>query len=529
LAAKQEFFARKASGFVRQISAKDALMFNILFMGPNWTFIYIVFDAALYPGANVPLAQLIVAPLIFIVALTYTMLAVTMPRAGADFVWISRSIHPFVGFIESWILVVFVASYFGVQGSAFIGPAIGSLYGGWALITNNPGLTSMIATLTTPLNLVIFTVICIVITQIQVAAGTKNYFRLQWVWFSFVCLGILLYAGSMLLTGHDGFVARFNQLSGMNYDNIITAAQSAGYNTGFTTFGMLFGTVYAFLIYWGFSWSSFFAGEMKEAYRSQIIAIVGGVIIFAFATWGQYQIAYMVVGQPFMHAASYLAVSGNPAWTAPTGPWLSYLVAFATNNPYVAAIVASSILIGVLGTLASYSFMITRVLFAWSFDRLLPTAFSNLDRRFHSPRNALGLAFVLAMVFVYLGNYTTLLNYLVYGTLGLWATSTIVGIAAAVFPYRRKDIFEKAPGIAKKMIGKVPLMALLGAITAVVSAFGAITSALPQFIGAPVNPFYLAAAGATVVIGIIYFVLVYIYNQRRGLDMTIAFREIPPL
>jgi amino acid transporter len=171
----------------------------------------------------------------------------------------------------------------------------------------------------------------------------------------------------------------------------------------------------------------------------------------------------------------------------------------------------------------------TRVLFAWSFDRLLPTAFSNLDRQFHSPRNALGLAFVLAMVFVYLGNYTTLLNYLVYGTLGLWATSTIVGIAAAVFPYRRKDIFEKAPGIAKKMIGKVPLMALLGAITAVVSAFGAIASALPQFIGAPVNPFYVAAAGATVFIGIIYFVLVYTYNQRRGLDMTIAFREIPPL
>jgi APA family basic amino acid/polyamine antiporter len=529
LAATQEFFARKASGLVRQISAKDALMFNILFMGPNWTFIYIVYDAALYPGANVPLAQLLVAPLVFIVALTYTMLAVSMPRAGADFVWISRSIHPFVGFVESWILVVFVASYFGVQGGAFIGPAIGSLYGGWALITNNPGLTSVIATLTTPLNLVLFTVICIVITQIQVAAGTKNYFRLQWIWFSFVCLGILLYAGSMLLTGHDGFVANFNQLSGMNYANIIAAAQTSGYDTGFTTFGMLFGTVYAFLIYWGFSWSSFFAGEMKEAYRSQIIAIVGGVIIFAFVTWAQYQIAYLIAGQPFMHAASYLAISGNPAWTAPTGPWLCYLVAFATKSPYVAAIVAFSILVGVLGTLASYSFMITRVLFAWSFDRLLPTAFSNLDRRFHAPRNALGLAFVLAMVFVYLGNYTTLLNYLVYGTLGLWATSAIVGVAAAVFPYRRKDIFEKAPGLAKKMIGSVPLMAILGAVTAVVSTFGAITSALPQFTGAPVNPFYVAAAGFTVIVGVVYFVLVYWYNSRRGLDMSIAFREIPPL
>jgi len=504
-------------------------MFNILLMGPNWTFIYIVFDAALYPGANVPLAQLIVAPIIFIVALTYTMLAVTMPRAGADFVWISRSIHPFVGFVESWILVVFVASYFGVQGSAFIGPAIGSLYGGWALITNNPGLIGMIAALTTPLNLVIFTVICIVITMLQVAAGTKNYFRLQWVWFAFVCLGIVLYAGSMLFTGHDGFVARFNQLSGMNYDQIITAAQSAGYNTGFTTFGMLFGTVYAFLIYWGFAWSAFFAGEMKEAYRSQIIAIVGAVIIFALVTWAQYQIAYMVVGQPFMHAASYLWAAGNAAWTAPTGPWLCYLVAFATDNPWVAGLVAFSILIGVLGTLASYSLMISRVVFAWSFDRLVPTAFSNLDRRFHAPRNALGLIFVLAMLFVYLGNYTTLLNYLVYGTLGLWVTSALVGVAAAVFPYRRKDIFEKAPALAKRMIGRVPLMAVLGVVTAIGSIFGGITSALPQFTGAPVNSYYVAAACATVIVGVVYFIFVYWYNKRRGLDMTVAFREIPPL
>ena len=529
MAASAQFFARKASGLVRQISAKDALMFNILLMGPNWTFIYIVFDAALYPGVNVPLTQLIVAPLIFIVATTYTLLAVSMPRAGGDYVWISRSVHPFVGFMESWVLVIFICSYFGVQGFAFIGPTIGSLLGGWGTITGNPAMFSMIGPLITPLNLAIFTVICVVITMLQVASGTKYYFRLQWVWFSFVCVGIVLYVIAMLMTGHDGFVARFNQISGMNYDQVITAAQSAGYETGFTTYGTMIGTVYAFLIYWGFAWSGFFAGEMKEAYRSQIIAIMGAVVVFAFVTWAQYQIAYVVAGQPFMHAASYLAVTGNPAWTGPTAPWLMYLVAFATNNPWVAAIVSLSILIGVLGTLSSYSFMLTRVLFAWSFDRILPTAFSDLDKRFHAPRNALALVFVAAVAYIYLGNYTTLLNFLVYGTMGLWITSTLVGVAAIALPFRRKDIFEKAPSLARTKVGGVPLLVILGVITTLGSASGAIVSALPQFTGAPVNPYYVFVALFVVALGVVYYAIVYSYNKRRGLDMNVAFREIPPL
>jgi amino acid transporter len=488
-------------------------MYNLLLMGVNWTFIYIVYDAGLYPGVNVPLTQILAAPLVFIVALTFTFFAISMPRAGGDFVWVSRTIHPSVGFIESCALVLFVLGWVGIYPPWFLDPGLTGLLVDWGTLTSNPGLINWALGLKTPLNFFIFGTIVVVITMFLNASGTRNNFRFQWGCFAVVIFGTLLWIGVMLSAGHAGFVARFNQISGLNYDNVIHTAQAAGYNTGFTATGTILGLVYAFLIYYGFAWSAYFAGEMKEAYRSQVVAIVGSVIIFAFLTWVPYQVAYTVAGQEFVHASSYLWISGNSAWSLPFPPFMNYLVVFATDNPWIAAIVALSIIAEVFGTIATYWIMITRVIFAWSFDRLIPTVFSEVDQRFHAPRNALILTFVIGMVYLYIGTETTLLTYITYSTMGVWLATGITGIAAFVFPYRRKDIFEKAPKLAKVMVGNVPLMAICGLATAIIGFAAGIFSAIPEFTGAPVNPYY-------VLVVILTFVFAGVYSNSLEPELT---------
>src|SRR5208283_1347650 len=121
---------RKASGLIRTISARDALMFNMLLMGLNLPFLFAVFATALYPGVNLVWSSTIAAPLVFVIGMTWLFFTLCMPRAGGDFVWVSRSIHPSIGLVDSLPLVII---YIGGS-TAVIGQAV-----------QNPGIAGMLA------------------------------------------------------------------------------------------------------------------------------------------------------------------------------------------------------------------------------------------------------------------------------------------------------------------------------------------------------------------------------------------------
>lgn len=502
---------------------------NLIQMGINLTFAYIVFAPALFPGVNMAFDQLAAVPFVLIVAFTYTLLAISLPRAGGDFVWLSRSIHPAIGFIESFGLVALWLSFFGSNAPVWFPPGIGGTMINWGTLTNNPGLVSYAGPFLSSFNMFLISLALMVVAMLVNFLGTKYVFRCIQIFLAFGVVSVVVFLGAMLFTGHDAFVANFNQLSSTSYADVVKAAQSAGYETGFTASGTTYGVVYAFLIYFGFAWSGFFAGEMKEVYRSQLVAIIGGVLAFAVITWATYEVAYVVIGAPFVHAAAFLALSGNSAWTLPSPPYLSYLIIFATKNPWIAIIPPFALFIAAIGVFAGFYAQINRVLFAWSFDRLLPTAFSTVDQRFHAPRNALFLTFVAALPFVYLGCYTSLLNFLTYASMALWITSAIVGVAAAVFPFRRKDILDKAPKLARSSVAGIPVMTICGTITAITSVVVAAFSALPAFTGGPMNPGYLFVVVGIFLFGAVYYAIAHLYNRHRGLDMGIAFREIPPV
>src|SRR5438034_1316365 len=54
-------FVRRSSGLVRNISARDALILNVMFMAPTAIFVYGVWGAGSYPGINLPAMALIVS------------------------------------------------------------------------------------------------------------------------------------------------------------------------------------------------------------------------------------------------------------------------------------------------------------------------------------------------------------------------------------------------------------------------------------------------------------------------------------
>ena len=107
LAAQQagDVFSRKASGLTRVVSPWTALAYS--FVAPNITqaSFYLLWSVTLFAGANMPYAILFMLSLLPFAAI-YVYFSASMPRSGGEYIYISRVLTPFLGFLASWTLTI---------------------------------------------------------------------------------------------------------------------------------------------------------------------------------------------------------------------------------------------------------------------------------------------------------------------------------------------------------------------------------------------------------------------------------------
>jgi len=235
-------------------------------------------------------------------------------------------------------------------------------------------------------------------------------------------------------------------MSGTTVSDVINNVVSEGFVTESTIQATFLGTIFSFLNLTGYFFSAYFAGEIKNVQKSQIIAVVGGAIIFSAVMWVCYQAIYLGMGKEFFGAISYLYMTGSSNYTLPlVAPFPMFLMPYMTSNTVLILLVGLGFAVAPLAAGLAYIFLITRNIFAWSFDRVVPTKLSSLDRKYNSPYVALILVVVLSMVAQALWLYTNFLSYMAYGITALFLGTSITGIAGAVFPYRRKDLSKQPP------------------------------------------------------------------------------------
>ena len=111
--------------------------------------------------------------------------------------------------------------------------------------------------------------------------------------------------------------------------------------------------------------------------------------------------------------------------------------------------------------------------------------------------------------------------------LGWYIATTLVGIAAMVIPYKRRDIIEASPAAVQKKLAGVPVITILGFLTAITSGFLAYSSIWPSIYG-PVNPMFIAVALGLFVPAPIIYCIAYLYYKTRGMPLSLLHKEIPP-
>src|SRR5439155_8658475 len=99
MAAKSRFI-REATGLVREFGLLDAMAINLFAAAPISAIAFIpLLVSALFPGANIYGVLSVGAVLGVFNGLVYGLLSAAMPRAGGDYVYNGRILHPAVGFM----------------------------------------------------------------------------------------------------------------------------------------------------------------------------------------------------------------------------------------------------------------------------------------------------------------------------------------------------------------------------------------------------------------------------------------------
>ena len=130
----RNLFVRNATGLVRELSAFDA--FNLVFSAvliPVGITEVMSFTPTFWPHANMLLSFLLATPLVATCGLVYLYFTIIMPRSGGDYVWVSRTLNPFLGFFTNFSITFVFLTWIAFNFTYMLGVMMPSLayVAGW--------------------------------------------------------------------------------------------------------------------------------------------------------------------------------------------------------------------------------------------------------------------------------------------------------------------------------------------------------------------------------------------------------------
>jgi APA family basic amino acid/polyamine antiporter len=524
---RKTVFVRDATGLRRALSTFD--LFNLVF-GQIMPGVGIVFIMGLtpfaFPQSNMGLTFLLAIPLLALgPGLLYGMLGAAIPRTGGDYIYTTRIIHPAFGFLMSWIFVITNLSFISGAGFLFSLEALVEFASTIGQMTSNSFLISNAAWFATSTGELIAGTILIAFITIVVLLG-RAVWRLMRVLFVVVMICIVVNIIFLFTVPQSTFVNAFNaQFASQNvtYSGIIQTAVKNGYTPGWTWAGSVGALSFATLGLYGFPFPSYVAGETKNASKTQPLAILSSVLVGGaiFAAWCF--AIYSAFGYDFFSAANYLTDVGV---AVPIPASVNSLFTVIPQSPVLLFLGAIVFVLAWIWLTPTLFVPVVRSLFAWSFDRLGPAGLADVDDRFHSPVKAVILCGVAGEIMLFLFVYTSFPSLYANTTLLISVVMFFTSIAGLILPWRAKAIFDQSPAWIKRRILGVPSLTWVAGFSTIVMSillYSCVTNAFTG--GSPTS--YPFSAGVAIA-GLVMYYVAKTYRKRQGIDVTLAFKEIPP-
>lgn len=529
-------FARQATGLVRDISGRQAIALNFIGGLPPIGIAYGVFFALTgFPGGSILLGIALTIPLAIAFSYAFGLLSAVIPRSGGDYMLVSRILSPALGTISSACMLLATILAAAALAIAFVTQGVAPGLQTVGYLAKSPSLVNAGATVATShgWQFAIGGVAMMLVCGLCVAAGSRLMKRFTFWLLGVAMAGIGVVAIIDLFTSSGGYAATFNHFASHythlpnTYQATIAAARKAGTNLGgglsLSNTWPLIGVMASFGIY---SYTTAFtAGEIRQgaSLKTGHRMAIGGVlalVILAVVV----ELFFKAWGHDFL-AAGYS--SGLPKGLAVT-PTYVFLSGVQVGSPVYAAALALTFMATFPAIVIVLYLWASRILFAWSFDGLLPERVSTVSGR-NAPVTATLVTMVLMIAvsawaifisksLVQVAVYTTLIQ--------LIAMSLLIGVAAILLPYRRAALYRGSSSALRLLGIPAPVIAGVCAILA-----GGLLYYLyfhfPYFGLTDKGQFAIWVAG-TITIGLALFYGARLVRRRQGVDLDLVYAEIPP-
>jgi len=524
-----EFFSRKATGLVRVGTPWRVLILNFANIG----LVYIMFtywaQPAVFPQSNLLAAIALAAVFNAVFCLALAIFTSSFPRSGGEYVYVSRSLHPAIGFAVSFAAALSQSFWVGVGGywiSTLVLAPVTSTFG---TTTGSETLVEWGARFGTATSGFVFGTAFVLVAMLINLGGLRRYFRFQAINFPIGVVTFLVLLAVYLFASPGDFRSGLNEYAGgaggsaTAYEDIRAAAAEGGMPTGWTLTGMLgiFGIIWLVGIA-----STYIAGEVRSPRRTQVIGSVGGSLVYSGAVFLLALLMFKAVGGDFNRAAAWVSYNSEDYYEIiPSDPTFVTWVAVLVDSWPVLLLVGLGLVIWSYFWIPSAMIIATRALFAWSFDRLVPAKLSEVNPRTNSPVWAvLSVAIVgeLFLIAYWQGWFDFLAPFLAYTIVFL--TVSVSAVVAAYRPSTRAFIAQA--GWDKRIAG-IPLLALCGVVGIVYWSL-ALWFALTQDMLFLNTTKQIVLTALQFAIPLAIFAGITLWRRSQGVNLSLAYKELPP-
>jgi len=439
--------------------------------------------------------------------IVYTMMTTRVSRTGGDYVWVSRMFGGFFGGPLSFMgYTLETIAYMALIALAAVS-AIGSV--GLNLGYTNPIWLSLAVPGSFPVGQFL---IGALVFALLIAI---NVFKPKWG-FKVVAIAVMVaiaatFVGifALLAAGTTGVQNWFASLPGTNTTYTAVAASYTGstFDFGATIFMLPF---YAIFIYPWLNAGPAVASEIKGkgALRYNVFISSFVTLIVVTAAFGA---MYYAGGFNFINGA---LANANLVYNYSFNFWT---LAMGVSSTPVAWFIGLGWILWNVAILAYAIIVESRYFFAQSFDRFLPEKISHISPKYGSPTvafliNLIGTTVLIGLASFFYGTLVSLYGAVVAAMIYFF----FIGIAAVRYALKNEKGRPKA------------ILATAGALMTIVFLY--ITC---QFLANAAiwggNQIAYGWVVGSFVAGIVIYIVSKSYYSKRGIDITLAYKELPPL
>ena len=536
---ERTLFARKATGLVKGWAVRDAFIYSAFSINLITLGLFIFSYAVFVPDGSLMWAVILSGAYLLFQVVTYSSLIAAMPRAGGDYVWISRVLGGGIGFVLAvcgwwFILWHWVPIYANILNVEIFVPL--------ASIVGADGFASFFSE---PKGLFTASIITALLASFVISLGMRTYARIQKFCFYGGVIGLLFMFVLLLVNSKADFISAFNAESqsvlgapANAYQGTLDAAATG--NSSVADFGAVKGVflLIPFILFFNLwsNWGATLYGEVRGAsdFRKNIYAMGGALIATTIAAVVMFLLFAKTFGWDFYNAANN-AYWGQPALydyvespPVTAFPYPGLLASFLMDGAFWQFLLVGLLSLWFFGWVGTVFLSSTRVVFAAAFDRILPESAAKVSRN-GVPFVAIALMLIPSLPIAYFYAYDAeFFSWTLSATFVIAVTFAGSAIAAMLLPWLKPDIYNASP-IARYKVAGLPIITVAAAGFLVILGFAIyewITNATYGIDWTTArNSFYYMFALYGLALAI--YVVSRIYRRSQGIDMKMVHSEIP--